>query len=81
LRACIERFPAGDALPQAMFELGELEVQPLASGHEARRLTGLARLREVATRFADTCWGRRAAERLRMLDPQLAPATQPRVSP
>jgi hypothetical protein len=70
LRACIERFPVGDALPEALFRLADLETQALARGDESRRVEGIARMRELVDRFEDTCWGMAAAERLEMLEPR-----------
>lgn len=81
LLACIARFPTGDAVPEAMFELADLEVQAFGTNDEARRSAGIARLREVAARWGQSCWAQRARERLRMLDPKLAPSTQTAVSP
>jgi len=70
LEACVSRFPAGDALPEALFRLADLEVQALAGQDESRRARGLARLGELVARFGDTCWGRQAAERLTMVGPR-----------
>ena len=76
LQACIERFPTGDALPEAMFELADLEMQAPGTGNEARRAAGNAHMRALVERFPQSCWARRATERLRILDPKLAPASQ-----
>lgn len=81
LLACIERYPAGDALPEAMFELADLESQALGSGDEARRAAGIARMRELIARFPQSCWARRATERLRIIAPRQTQPTQPAVSP
>ena len=81
LRACIQRFPTGDALPEAMFELADLDVQAFGSGDEARRNAGIARMREIAARFGQTCWGKRAAERVRILEPKQDATTRTAVSP
>jgi len=70
LAACIENFPDGDALPEALFQRAELETQTREPGEEAQRARGLARFRELATRFGHTEWGKRAAERLRMVEPR-----------
>ena len=77
LAACIRTFPDGDAAAEAMFLLAELEVRARGEGQETRRQTGLTRLRSTAERFPDGHWGRQAAERLRLLQPQseLEPAT------
>ena len=77
LAACIRTFPGGDAIAEAMFLLAELEVRTRGEGQEARRQTGLARLRSAAERFPDSHWGQQAAERLRLLQPpsELEPAT------
>ncbi|MBP7746698.1 MAG: hypothetical protein KA383_11260 [Phycisphaerae bacterium] len=80
LLACIQRFPTGDALPQAMFELADLELQGFG-GDEARRAAGIARMREVATRFEDTCWATRARERLRILEPRSETSSRPTEPP
>jgi len=73
LAGLLERFPEGDAVPEVMFRLAELELQA-AAGDEAARSRGLARLRELAVRFAETSWGELAAERLAMIEPRLAGA-------
>lgn len=81
LLVCTQRFPQGESLPEALFQLADLEVQALGTGDEARRAAGMARMRELVARFGQTYWGRLAAERLKMLQPQSAPATQPAVTP
>ncbi len=82
LRACLERFPEfpdQDALPEAMFQLADLEVQALGTGDETRRATGIARFREIVDRFGNTCWAGIAAERLRVFNPPADVATRPLV--
>lgn len=74
LSALLERFPDGDALPEAMFRLAEIELQSTVAGDESARPRGLSRLRELAARFAHTSWGELAAERLAMIEPRLAGA-------
>jgi hypothetical protein len=81
LLACSARFPTGDALPEAMFELADLESQAFGPDDEARRNTGIARMREIVLRFGQSCWAQRARERLRILDPKLAANLRPTVSP
>ena len=79
LRACIDRFPDGDALPEAMLQLADLDF---ASGDDARRAAGIARLRAIVTRYGQTCWAKPAAERLRILEPRAErTASQPVESP
>jgi hypothetical protein len=75
LRACVDRFAADDALPEALFQLAEIEVQGL--GDEASRKAGLERLRTITTRHADTCWAVLAAERLKVFGRVPVIATQP----
>lgn len=65
----------GDALPEAAFRLADLEVQSVGADREALRSAGIARMREVAGRFGASCWGRAAAERLRILEPIVASAS------
>ena len=81
LLACTQRFIDGDAVPEAMFELADLEVQAFGTDDEARRSTGIARLRELVTRYGESCWAQRARERLRAVDPKLAANTRKTVSP
>lgn len=81
LAACLERFPDGDAAPEAMFQLADLELYAFGAGDRGRRAAGIARLHELVDRHGQTCWARLAAERLRMLEPQFAPPAQPAVSP
>jgi hypothetical protein len=78
LRACIERFPEGDALPGAMLELADIEI---GAQDESRRATGIELLRTLSERFGDTCWGARAAELLPLIAPPSATPTQPVVRP
>ncbi len=82
LRACLERiaeFPDQDALPEAMFQLADLEVQALGTGDETRRAAGIARFRQIVDRFGNTCWAGLAAERLRVFNPPADVATRPLV--
>lgn len=77
LRDCIERFAEGDALPEALVRLSDLETQALGARSETRRLAGLARLRAVVERFGDTCWGELARQRLRRVQQsETPPGTQ-----
>jgi len=69
LEACIRTFTSGDALPEALYRLANLETQALAAEDESRRARGLARLREIVARFPGTCWAEQAAERLEVLEP------------
>lgn len=66
LAASVERFAGGDAIPEAMYQLADLEIQN-AIGDESSRRAGLARMKEVASRFGETCWGRKAQARLALL--------------
>ncbi|MFH1747872.1 MAG: hypothetical protein ABIG44_12625 [Planctomycetota bacterium] len=70
LGACIRDFPDGDALAEAMFRLAELEIQNRGPDQETRRQAGIARMRELVSRFADTHWGSLAVERLHILQPR-----------
>lgn len=76
LRAYVERFTEGDALPEALVRLADLETQALGARSETRRLSGLARLRTVVERFSDTCWGEVARQRLRRVQPPDAAGAQ-----
>ncbi|MEW6251668.1 MAG: hypothetical protein AB1716_13570 [Planctomycetota bacterium] len=76
LRACVDRFEHSDALAEALFELADLEVQAAGSADRAQRETGVARLRALVSRFPQSCWARRAAERLSRFDPEFRPSTQ-----
>jgi hypothetical protein len=80
LLGCIQRFPTGDALPEAMFQLADLEMHAFGSD-EARRTAGLERLRDLATRFGHTCWGQLAAQRLRMTDLRTGTVARSTVTP
>ena len=80
LAACLACYPAGDALPEALFLLADLETQA-PGADEAKRAQGFARLRELRERFSDSGWARRADERLRMLTPRTPTATQPAENP
>ena len=70
LEGCIRTFSSGDALPEALYRLANLEIQALAPEDEARRAQGLTRLREIVARFPNTCWAKRAADRLEILEPR-----------
>ncbi|MCG3125557.1 MAG: hypothetical protein CHACPFDD_00381 [Phycisphaerae bacterium] len=72
LSACAARFPDGDALPEILFALADLEIQILAEHEPARRAAGIERLRAIAGTYGSTIWGRAAAERLRILQPEAA---------
>lgn len=66
LSECIARFPNGDATPHALFELADLEIQVFGLQDEARRQAGIDDLRAIVTRFPQSYWATRAAERLRI---------------
>lgn len=70
LEACLRAFSAGDAAPEALFRLASLETQALATEDKARRMRGIAHLREIVNRFPATCWAIPAAERLDVLEPR-----------
>ncbi len=72
LEACIRRFPKGDALPQALFRLADLEIQTLGADDPQVRRRGIRRLRRLVRDYGQTTWGRQAAERLAMVAPQTA---------
>lgn len=74
LLACLREFAGGDAQPEALFHLAEIEIQSLGRDDPSIRAAGLERLRELAGRFDDSCWGRAAAARLRTLEPAVAAA-------
>lgn len=69
LRWCIEKFPEGDALPEALFHLGDMLIQAPAEESAAARQRGVKLLRQLAADHPHTIWGRRAAQRLAMLEP------------
>jgi hypothetical protein len=75
LQWCLRRYPDGDAGPEAMFRLADLEVQTLRADREG----GIRRMRTVATTYADTVWGELAAGRLQLLEP--ASTSNPAVVP
>lgn len=75
LRDALELFPDGDAYPEALFRLAEIELQAPGAGDQ-QRIRGAARLRELLARFAHTCWGRLAAERLELLLPPTTRAAE-----
>lgn len=72
LEGCLRTFRTGDALPEALYRLATLETQSLSVEDESRRAEGIARLHEIVSRFPKSCWARRAAERLEMLEPRTA---------
>ncbi len=72
LEACVRRFPNGDALPQALFRLADLEIQTLGADDPQVRERGIGRLRRLVQQFGETTWGRQAAERLAMVAPRTA---------
>jgi hypothetical protein len=80
LRECLERFPDGDAYPEALFFLADLEVQTFGD-NDSRRQAGTAKLQQLARDYAHTCWGRLAAERVAILRPTTIPATQAASTP
>lgn len=80
LRLCLERYPDGDAYPEALFHLADLEVQSLGD-NDARRQAGIAKLQQLARDYPHTCWGRLAAERVAILRPTTVPATRAAETP
>lgn len=81
LAACLERFSGGDAVPEAMFQLADLELQRAGDEDPQRRKTGIARMYKIVQEHDDSCWARLAAERLRLLDPQGKLTTYPTEQP
>lgn len=81
LTRCVDTFPKGDAVAEAMFRLADLEIQTLSSRDETLRTTGIARMRDLEARFSGSYWGDAAAERLKMLEPQSVRAPQISVMP
>jgi len=73
LEACAQSL-RGDALPEALLLLGEIEAFTLGRDDAARRSAGAGRLRRVASEFSSTVWGDLAAARLEELDPAVARA-------
>jgi hypothetical protein len=69
LERCAAEFETGDARPEALFRLAELEIQVLALSDSGRRTTGIARLKELVESYGSACWGQFAAERLSRLTP------------
>ena len=69
LAACARTFTSGDAVPEALFRLADLETQTLAADDKSRREDGLSRFREIVARYPDTFWARRAEQRLEVLRP------------
>jgi hypothetical protein len=80
LRMCLERYPDGDAFPEALFDLADLEVQTFGD-NDTRRQAGIAKLQQLARDYAHTCWGRLAAERVAILRPTTVPATRAAETP
>ena len=72
LLACVQRFPNGDALPEALFQLADLEIHAFGIGNNESRTAGLCRLRDIVERFPNTCWASLAGERLRLVEPGFA---------
>lgn len=65
LLALAEAFPDGDACAEALLHAAEHELR---SGDAEVRQRGVARLRDVAERFAESAAGAQAAERLRIAE-------------
>ncbi|MFN0136696.1 MAG: tetratricopeptide repeat protein [Phycisphaerae bacterium] len=57
----------GDALPEAMFHLADLELQRSGENAREHRERGVARLREIVERFPESAWADDARERLARL--------------
>lgn len=81
LRACIRRFPGGDAVPEAMFQLADLEIHAFGTEDPNLRTAGINRLWEITARFPQSCWARLAVDRLQLIEPGFSPPTQPSVKP
>jgi hypothetical protein len=63
LQACVDRYPAGDARPEALYQLGLacLEIEMDARGRRA--------LADVTTEYPKNLWAQLAEKRLRALPP------------
>jgi len=71
LRNLLPRLPAGgDALPEAMFRLANLELRGGPGEDVRRRQQGLSRLRAVVQQYAQHYWAEEAGELLRLYEPR-----------
>jgi len=76
LADCIRAFPDGDAAPEALFRLADLEIQTLGMDRPESRQAGVARMQIIVAQHPDTCWGLAARERLHLVQPlTTAPTT------
>lgn len=74
LRELVSTLPRGDALPEAMYHLSDLEMQRSGENAREHRERGLARLRELIDRFPDSAWATDARDRLsRLGDAKITP--------
>lgn len=67
LARLIPTLTSGDALPEAQYHLADIELQ---RGGETGRERGIARLREIVSRFGDSVWAIEAADRLEHAEPR-----------
>lgn len=73
LEACVGTFIDSDALPEAMYQLADIEIQSAMERTDApHRAVGIERMRDVVARFGDSCWAQAASERLRDLESLMA---------
>lgn len=64
LAAFSEIGATGDALPEAIYALAELEIQTLAVDQVEVRAAGRHRMAQLAADFPDSYWGQQAARRI-----------------
>lgn len=81
LETLVRRLPPGDALPEAMFRLADLETLTLAKDDPARREMGIRRFETLRARFPESPWAARAAERLALIGPAAPAATRATEAP
>jgi len=69
--------PDGDATPEALFRLANIELQTLSTDEPEARTRGLNRLQQTVERYPASFWGMEAANLLRSLGPRAATQAAP----
>ena len=69
LEGCLRTYTTGDAIPEALWRLANLDLQVFGTNDAARREKGMERYRRIVSEYPETCWAKRAIDRLSVLKP------------
>jgi hypothetical protein len=69
LEGCLRTFTRADVVAETLWRLANLDLQVFGTTDAARREKGMERIRRIVEEFPETCWAKRATERLNVMKP------------